>query len=162
MVFPFVAALPLPCKLKVPAAGVLRAVIVPYFLCTTGVLGLFWQYPRSAMLNASGVQYDSNITFDQEVSAARWIQNVRDTRLQVSEFGMQRRLVSYAELTENQNHIFRATEFINNQGSYTGYVIMDYLHMSALSVSPGDFLERLGENDKVYDNGGLEIYRLLR
>ncbi|RLC91128.1 MAG: hypothetical protein DRI39_10745, partial [Chloroflexi bacterium] len=60
------------------ATILILAVIVPYFLCTTGAMSQVFAFPSTVTLNSEGPAYDALYVHDQETNAAKWIESNRD------------------------------------------------------------------------------------
>ena len=164
-VFFVIGGMTLSRHLKVRAYLIILLVMIPYFLCTTGVMYQVFGVPRAITLNSEGEQYDMYYIHDQDSYAAKWFGKnyVSQTRYvaYVADGGGSRRLRS--------SGIFRRGE-INTWSFLEHKKIKGYIYLRYYNVVDGLVLGKhnttemteysdmfIGKN-RIYDNGGSEVW----
>jgi uncharacterized membrane protein len=141
----------------------LLLIIIPYFLCVTGVVYDIFNTPRAIILNSNGEQFDKFYIHDQDSYAAKWIRNKGEIRLNIiyTDFAGGNILKSQGGILHyNFYTLTKEDENIN------GYIFLRYYN-----VVKGKLL---GAQDKaldlfkyqykfmgkagIYDSGGAELW----
>ena len=151
---------------QVRAYLIILLVLIPYFLCVTGVMYNIFGVPRAITLNSEGEQYDRIYVHDQESYGAKWLANnaeQQNTRIYTDLVG-DRRLMSQAGFYRG---IDRWTLMDERDIEIKGYIYLRY-H----TVVKGKLLDAQGEEhniteysdkfagkNKLYNNGGTEIWK---
>ena len=93
--------------LKVRAYLVILLVLIPYFLCTSGVMYNIFGVPRAIILNSEGEQYDMYYLHDQRVIAGKWLSSseVVDGRL-VNKQKTIYNMTEYLDMFDEKNRIY--------------------------------------------------------
>jgi uncharacterized membrane protein len=155
--------------LKVRAYLIILLVLIPYFLCVTGVTYQIFGYPRAITLNSEGEQYDTLYLHDQESGSMKWLKKYSDSKTIVytdfygrfalkSQAGFSSKLIDYHHLVQHRKvdgYIYlRYYNVVNdklvgrNKSShiFTSYNLTEYDDVF------------VGRNN-IYNNGGSEVYR---
>ncbi|KFD41184.1 hypothetical protein DK28_0211540 [Peptococcaceae bacterium SCADC1_2_3] len=153
-------------KLKLPPNWLLLVVLIPYFLSQTDFTYQMFGFPRSMVLNSKGEQYDEYYICEQEVSSVKWLKNkgeLQNNEIYTDHAGVTR-LMSSAEIATS--HLNQT--MLLEQGSK----INGYIYLRHFNVIDGKLLDRkykshdivkyqatFKEKDKIYNNGGSEVYK---
>lgn len=151
--------------LKRPPYPIILLVLIPFFMCTTGLMYQLFNFPRAITLNTAGSLYDSMYIHDQESYAITWIKQNREENAKI-----------YSErirLIQSQGPVPRSEIESLVVACREGEEIDGYIYLRYLNVVEGKFIGEghvrhdipeewsntlLGRN-KLYANGGSEIYR---
>jgi len=142
----------------------LLLILIPYFLCVTGVMYNIFGVPKAIILNSEGDQYDQMYIHDQESYGAKWLKNnTYETDKIYSDFYGTSRLTSQGLIySPKYFEIFAENERQNEDG---------YIFLRYKSVVNGkwldrqskwhniDFKEEFGKNNKIYTNGGSDVWK---
>ncbi|OPX88199.1 MAG: hypothetical protein A4E52_01281 [Pelotomaculum sp. PtaB.Bin013] len=142
-------------------------VLIPYFLCTTGILYQAFSVPQSIFLNSNGNIYDLMYVHDHDSYGAKWIKRYTDDDAKIygDHFGGMWLLSQGMVQLSNYNPYI----IDNKRVIKTGYVYLRYVNLiegKFLQFSKGSFkwnnltnCEYLLDNrDKIYDNSGSQIW----
>jgi len=151
--------------LKRPPYPIILLVLIPFFMCTTGLMYQLFNFPRAITLSTAGSLYDTMYIHDQESYALKWIgQNGEENAKIYSE---------RIRLVQSQGVIPRSQIESLVVACREGEEIDGYIYLRYLNVVEGKFIggdqirhdipeewsnTLLGRN-KLYANGGSEIYR---
>jgi len=159
-VFFIIGAVKVSRYLKLRPSWLILVVLIPYFLCTAGLVSQAFGFPRVLTLNSEGPMYVSNYTTDEESYAAKWIGEYRDKRVSLYRNITSRRMLSQGKIPEIESKAFSpeglAESFKDNQGIH-GYIYLSYMRLDTDGL-PVEFFDILGEESKIYSNGGVEIF----
>ena len=148
---------------QVQAYLIILLVLIPYFLCVTGVMYNLFGVPRAITLNSEGEQYDAMYVHDQEGYGARWLRDngeLEDTRIYTGR-GVGGRLVSQAGI---QGH--DPWSLFVEGGKINGYIYLRYYNVvdgKILGSQKGErnmteYQDKFVGKGKIYDNGGSEVW----
>ena len=115
----------------VPGYLIILLVLIPYFLCTTGAMYNIHGIPHSIILNSEGDQYDMFFVHDQQLIAGKWL-IVHDQQLTSGW------LCGSSSIGGGGGELVNKQKTIGNMTDYFGM---------------------FEEKDRVYDNGGSEVWR---
>ena len=144
--------------LQVRAYLIILLVLIPYFLCTAGVICQVFGIPRSIILNSEGKSYDMMYVHDQESCGAKWLKDCGEDKLEVyaDPLGVYR-LTSQASLPA-----IRIAEL----HKISTYLYLRYTNVVYDKIAIGDEYYNMSEcsimftgKNKIYANGGSEVYR---
>jgi uncharacterized membrane protein len=152
--------------LKVRACFVILLVILPYFLCVTGVMYDVFGVPHVIILSSEGEQYDTLFTHDQESQSAKWLKEYSDTKIRVFTDAYGRyKLISqgnYPWYTWNRLMPSEKNDgyiYLRNYNLVYGKVLdLDedsYLTTHNLS----DYACAFNNRNLIYSNNGAEVYK---
>ena len=150
---------------QVRAYLIILLVLIPYFLCVTGVMYNIFGVPRAITLNSEGEQYDLMYVHDQESCAAKWLKSNTDEKAKIyADWYGNSRLVSQGGI---RSSIYARSLIEDNKSIKEGYIYLRYT-----GVVNGKLMDRnyqwhniteysseFARKDIVYSNGGSEIYR---
>ena len=137
---------------------ILIAVLIPYFLCTTGTMAQVFSFPRSITLNSEGILYDSMNVYDGDSYAAKWLKEYRKKEAAIYTSGYTKEVLTsqgkipYSKI--NPTLISRCEE--NKQ--INGYIFLRHKDIAIDGIVieyPHIFV---GKN-KIYSSGASQIYR---
>lgn len=152
---------------KCPAYLITILVLIPYFLCTTGVLYQAFGIPQSIVLNSNGNAYDSMYVHDQDSYGAKWIKRNTNESAKIygDHFGGLWLLSQGMVQPSNyEQYIIDDQKIIK-----TGYVYLRYVNLierKFLQFSKNSFKWNslteceylLTDRDKIYDNNGSQVW----
>jgi len=154
--------------LKVRAYLIILLVLIPYFLCVTGVMYNIFGVPREITLNSEGEQYDRMYVHDQERCCAKWLKSNTDEKAKLySDFFGTARLKSQG--------LIRSPMYAKTFIEEGGHIREGYFYLRYTGVVDSKLLEWGGEWHniteyegmfegacKIYANDGSEVYNWLR
>ena len=152
--------------LKVRAYLIILLVLIPYFLCVTGVTYNMFGVPRSIILNSEGEQCDIYYMHDQESYGAMWLANnaeQKNIKIYADWYG-ERRLISQAGFSSRA--IDRSTLADEQDIAIRGYIYLRYynvvngklLDMQRAEHNITEYSDKFARKNKLYSNGGAEIW----
>ena len=149
---------------EVRAYLIILLVLIPYFLCVTGVMYNIFGVPRLIILNSEGEQ-DYLFIHDQESSGAKWLESQaeQNTRIYTDDVGYHS-LISQGGISPRT--IDRYT-LLEKDEKIKGYIYLRYHN-----IVEGKLLDAQNEEhdimqysnkfygkNKLYNNGGTEIWK---
>ena len=146
---------------QVRAYLIILLVLIPYFLCVTGVMYNIFDVPRSIVLNSEGEQYDKMYIHDQESYGVKWLENNADQGNDVYVGGSNSGLIfiSQARILSD----IRRIEHKKIDGYiYLGYYnVIDNKLITSGSVvhNMTEYSDIFVEKSRIYDNGGSEMWK---
>ncbi|MFC2070222.1 DUF2206 domain-containing protein [Chloroflexota bacterium] len=145
--------------LKTRPHWLILAVLVPFFLCTTGALYQVLGYPVSLILNSSGAEYKTWYLHDQDSYAAKWIKaygKEHDTVFTYSWPGP-RVLKSQAAITSGRSRPLPDGSVSEGEKT-SGYIYLRYndIIINELVI---EYPLLFNQRNKVYTAGISEVYR---
>ena len=152
---------------EVRAYLVILLVLIPYFLCVTGVTYQMFGVPRAIILNSEGKQYDLMYVHDQEGYSARWLRDngklEEDTTIHTDKVG--RRLLSQSQAGIRRYNPYLLPE--KDKKIESGYIYLRYFNVvdgKILDAQRGEhnmteYQDKFVGKSKIYNNGGSEIYK---
>ena len=146
---------------------VILAVLVPYFLCTTGTIYQALGAPKVMILSSQSLGYDLFYVHDQDTRAAKWLGQNKTEGITTYSFGHACKiLMSQGGLPRSATskylyHMHQKGEEIS------GYVYLIYPNVVREKVSIPSYRmvdiepykDMLNKKDKIYTNNASEIYR---
>ena len=154
-------------RLKVRAYLVILLMLIPYFLCVTGVTYQIFGVPRAIVLNSEGEHYDMYYMHDQESHGAMWLVNYAEQeniKIHTDWYG-QRRLISQAGFLPRT--ISRQTLTDERNREIRGYIYLRYYNVVDGKLLDKQFEEhdmtqyetKFAGKNKIYNNGGAEVWK---
>ena len=149
---------------EVRAYLIILLVLIPYFLCVTGVMCNIFGVPRAIMLNSEGEQYDRLYVHDQESYGAGWLWDngeLENTKICVGR-GIGGRLVSQAGILQRDfDSLFVEGRKINGYIYLRYYNVVDGKILDAQKEEQNmtEYQDKFVGKGKIYDNGGSEVYK---
>lgn len=136
---------------------VILAVLVPYFMCTTGALGQVFGYPRTITLSSEGFIYSSQYISDADSHAAKWLKEYSDAGTMIYTHEHDRSVL----LSQGPIPHPKTSQIIpkyEKDGKIDGYI-----YLGGSELVGGRFITEypdiFAEKSKIYSNGDSEIYR---
>ena len=144
----------------------LLLILIPYFICTTGTVDRIFGVPGDVVLNSEGSSYAYYYIYDQEGYAARWLQgnaSPKDTMVYIDRGGSAR-LISQGGATVPRAELYPSLE---KNREIDGYIYLTYNNVINKQIfddkanlqNISKYEDKFIEKDKIYSNGGSEIYR---
>ena len=140
---------------QVRAYLIILLVLIPYFLCVTGITYQMFGEPHSIILNSYGEVYnDGAIIHDQCSYASKWIANYVDqkekihTRSYAGEV-----LMSQGMISQPRVDIYLIPKY-EKYKRCDGYVYLRYRSVANIEKYP----QMLTEKNKIYTNSDSEVY----
>jgi uncharacterized membrane protein len=144
------------------AYAIILIVLIPYFMCTTGIIYQMFDIPKSLALNARGYDYDTMYIHEQEIQSARWL-GMHETN----------NLVSYSDwfgtdrlISQGVTNAYYAKLFIENgQPLDRNYFYLRYIGLTEhkLLASNGIWhnvdANQFGTKNLIYLSNGSAIYQ---
>ena len=149
---------------------VMLIVLVPFFMCTTGIVHQLFGYPGSIILNSEGNSFDKYYIYDKETYACSWLseQSVSGQKYYADYFGNSR-LISQGEINRDsiENVVGHWEQNRKNR------VLDGYIYLRNFNVAKGKlfgpkssdetelrkYWPKLIKDNKIYNNGGSEVWR---
>ena len=151
---------------QVRAYLIILLVLIPYFLCVTGVMYQVFGVPRSIVLNPEGEQYDRLYIHDQQSYGAMWLGYYAEPENLIiyTDHAGANELISYGGIRYRLINRYMLLE--------PGKKIKGYIYLRYYNVVDGKLLDRQNEahniteysdkfagKGKLYNNGGAEIWK---
>ena len=144
-------------------------ILIPYFLCVTGVIYNISGIPRAIILNSEGEHYDIMYIHDQESCGAKWLRNNVDEKVKVdtdyygrfglvSQAGFPPESIRWYRLVCHEKidgHIYlRYQNVVNNElvGRNKSSHIFTYYDLA-------EYDDIFMAKDNIYSNGGSEVWK---
>ena len=148
---------------EVRAYLIILLVLIPYFFSVTAVTHQMFGYPRQIILNSDGEQYDMLYVHDQESYAAKWLRDcAKQQKIYAVDWLGRRRLMSQGMIPIN---LIDHRAFLKHE-KIRGYIYMRYYNVNGRIISRDgevynmtEYSDMFIEKNKIYDNGGSEIWR---
>ena len=147
---------------EVRAYLIILLVLIPYFLCVTGVMYNIFGVPRAIILNSEGEQYDKMYVHDQDNYGAKWLKSSTDEKAKIYADAYGTEIL----LSQGGINSFYAKPFIEDKRAIKGgYIYLRYYNVAGgklLGSRPYNMTEYSDifvKMDKVYANGGSEIWK---
>lgn len=143
-------------------------VLVPFFMCTTGVISQIFDDPKSIILSSEGDQFDTYYLYSQETFGAKWLKQftASDSKIYSDNFG-ERRLISQGGLIRvpvyGDSIIERAEKNLSTEDGYiylrhcavvNGKLLDKNRRWHNITEYQGIFLYR----NNIYSNGGSDVW----
>jgi uncharacterized membrane protein len=139
---------------QVQAYLVILLVLIPYFLCVTGVTYQMFGVPRSIILNSEGEQYDPYYVHDQESHGAKWLKEYCESKSKIyADHHGRLRLTSQSKIPFYSSRLLPTTKRIDE-----GYIYLRYYNV-VNSEFQSEYSHQFVGKSEIYDNGGSKIYR---
>ena len=142
------------------------AVIIPYFILTTGMLQSIAGNPTTIALDSHGPSYDSFYIHEQEIEACKWLGEKNEIGKKIyADLRGKSRLISQGMIPFR--YIGDLDDFLQRNKDLNGYIYLRYFNVLERNVSASpsnEFLEsiqykdRLSMEGKIYENGGSVIF----
>ena len=150
---------------QVRAYLIILLVLIPYFLCVTGVTSQMFGVRNAITLNSEGRQYDMLYVHDQESYAAKWLRSNTDEKTRIytdffgglwlSSQGMIRSSIYDPSFIEDKEAIGDGYIFLRYVNVVGGKLLCRNVQWHNLTEYDHLFVER----NLAYDNGGSEVWR---
>ena len=149
---------------------IIFVVLIPYFFCVTGVSYQMFGVPRAITLNSEGEdQYDVMYVHDQESYSAKWLKEYGESKRKVyTDFYGRLRLISQAGFSPNSLD----WHSLSRHRKIDGYIYLRYYNVVNdkllgrdershifTSYNLTEYDDVFIKKDKIYNNGGSEVYR---
>jgi uncharacterized membrane protein len=150
--------------LKAKPYRVISAVLIPYFMCTSGMMYQAFNVTEALVLNSRGREYDSLYVHDQESSAAEWLyQNYNPRKIINTDYTGYHRLVSEGGLPSRP---FNDIDFPRKRKDIEGYIYLRYFNVVNGKLLDENYkIHEIAEyqhillpKNRIYSNGGSDIY----
>lgn len=145
--------------------AIILTVLILHFMCTSGVMYQIFGYPKEIALNSKGWQYDVLYVHEHEVYAAKWLSSVVSEGaniytdalgiVRLLSQGMIRKPFYLGELIEKHKYVGRGYIYLSYYASIEGK-LMDLQYRT---YNVRDYYYEFGVKNKIYDNGGSEIWK---
>ena len=155
-------------SLKVRAYLIILLVLIPYFLCVTGVTYQIFGIPRAIILNSEGGPYDRYYIHDQEVIGAKWLckYGVNNSRIYCDAFAGPRLSLGYSvdkrpssrgDFSKNNKMIGKGYIYLGSFNVVKGKVCVVFSTMETSNMTEYSHLF-IGKSE-IYDNGWSEVWK---
>jgi len=134
------------------------SILIPYFICSTGIIYNLFGIPNSIILNSEGDLYNTLYVHDQESYCANWIQEyVNEINCIFGDNYGSLRLVSQGGVNSS---IMGHSSIENINSIKSGYIYLGYTNIALnktydTNIRLSDLL--LKGRDRIYTNGGSEV-----
>lgn len=157
-----------PKKVNKLSYTVILVVLIPYFLFISGFGYAIAGTPQTMILNSNSQQYENLKTYDSEVYGAKWLKINADNakRIYADKYGSSR-LVS-GGLIPKTYYAYPIIDY--NKSIYNGYLYLRWLNINELKIEDQksvyhnltDYQSILEKGNKIYDNGGAEVWNWIK
>ena len=148
---------------QVRAYLVILLVLIPYFLCVTGIMYNIFDVPRGIIFNSEGVGYDRMYVHDQDSCAAKWLKgHVEEKNLKVyGDASSVLLLISQATMNLGKNVVQIVEPKKVENYIYLRYdnVINDRLYIQHKQHNMTEYQTMFVGKSMIYNNGGSEVWR---
>ena len=167
-VFFVIGGIVLSKHLKVQPYLIILLVLIPYFLCVTGVTYNIFGVPHSILLNSEGEQFDELYVHDQESFCAKWLKvHSQDKTGVYTDFHGRFGLLSQAGFSPNSVNWYNLV----HHEKIDGYIYLRYYNVvntklvgcnksSVIFTSYNltEYDDVFVEKNNIYNNGGSEVH----
>ena len=145
--------------LKARPHWIILAVLIPFFMCTTGIMYQISGVPASMILNSSGSEYEQWYIHDQDSYAAKWIKEHGKERVKIySGVGRgDRVLISQGKIPTIQTRGLSFLRHYQQGKKIDGYIYLRYTDITfgrVVTKYPDIFSGR----NKIYTSNGSQVY----
>lgn len=142
---------------------VILMVLIPYFLCITGIMYIPFDVPREMTLNSEGYQYNSLFVHSQDITCGKWLEKYVDPEAGWIYTDL------YAWQKFRRFHIIKKMlndDALINHDKLAGYIYLSYyntmskklLGVSMSSLDLSGYSETFTNRHKIYNNGGSDVW----
>jgi len=153
-------------QLKTRTYLIILIVLIPYFICSSGLAYYILDIPKSITLNSMGFDYDYLYIHDQESSSGKWLQKngeLRTMTIYTDTLG-KLRLVSQTSIPTNFIDNYWLVD--NDKKIKKGYIYLRYYNVVNSKLADRkyvghdivDYRDKFIGKSKIMSNGGSEIY----
>ena len=149
---------------QVRAYLIILLVLIPYFLCVTGVMYNIFGFPKAIILNSEGERYDLLYVHDQESYGAGWLRDngeLENTMIYTDTVGGGRLKSQGGIRGYDSRSLFEKDKKID------GYIYLRYSnimngeligrHNKVYNMT--DYQDFFLKENKIYSNGGAEVWK---
>ena len=143
---------------------ILTTVLVLYFLCTSSALHQVFDDPRALTLNSEGHAYNTFYISEKESYGARWLGDNREKGITINaDFTTHKRLMSQAGIRHGVN----TRSLFDEDKEIRGYIFLRSHNVVDGKLMDGgyeshnitEYQDKFIGKDKIYSNGGSEVWR---
>ena len=144
---------------------VILLVLIPYFLCSTGVIYQIFGVPQMIILNSEGENYDKLFVHDQESCGAKWLKEYNKDKMRIYTTDA---YVGTLRLTSQGNIPSSSIDnsALQKDRKIKGYIYLGYYNVvegklfgaKRISYNLSDYSHQFVGKSKIYANGGSEVY----
>ena len=150
---------------------VILVVLIPYFMCTSGIMYQIFDFPESVVLNSKGDKYNYLYVYDQETAAARWLRNnieikrghtriytdfTGDFRLK-SQGGLPSYCLNSTSLPDPDVEIDRGYLYLRYHNVVDGKLARSFGEENNYDMVL--YQDKFADKAKIYSNGGSEVWQ---
>ena len=149
---------------EVRAYLIILLVLIPYFLCVTGVTYQMFGVPHAITLNSEGEPYDMYYVHDQESYSAGWLKECADekTRIYTDFFGG----LWLSSQGMIRSSIYDPSFIEDKEAIGDGYIFLRYVNIVDRKLlgcaqwhNLTEYNHLFVERNKIYDNSGSQVWR---
>ena len=143
---------------RVLAYLIILLVLIPYFLCVTGLIYNIFGVPRAIILNSEGEQHDIYFVHDQDSYCAKWLSEYGESNLRMytdHHYGFDI-MISQGKI--NPTSIWRKYLLSPNEELTSGYIYLRYPNYRGKSATKfgyhniEEIFKAIYKINKIYDN----------
>lgn len=147
---------------EVLAYLIILLVLIPYFLCVTGVMYNIFGVPRAIILNSEGESHKARYLYDSDSRAAKWLGWNAEKNIRFYSTGMGGNyLMSQGKIPLHRTDTHSLLKY-----KVKGYIYLLHDNLVEGRVSVGsqcynltEYSDRFIGTNKIYANGGSEVYK---
>jgi uncharacterized membrane protein len=150
---------------QVRAYLIILLVLIPYFLCVTGVTYQMFGYPRRITLDSEGETYDKFFVHDQESCGAKWLEEYREGEAKIyTDCYGDDRLLSQAHISSDpyslvKNRTCEGYIYLRYYAVVDGKLLGPREPVVYIPHTLSDYSHQFVAKSKIYANGGSEVYK---
>jgi uncharacterized membrane protein len=152
-------------KPKLTTYLIILLVLIPYFLCTTGVVYQAFEVPQSILLNSKGEEYDKMIVHDQDSCCAKWLGINVDNKIKIyTDYFGGLTLMSQGMV---RSSIYDPSFIEDKKIIKAGFVLLRYVNVVEKKMLRSDskwnnltdYEHLFVDRSKIYDNCGSQVWK---
>lgn len=146
---------------------ILLLMIIPYFMCTTGMMYQLFDDDKSILLNSDGKEYDAIYIHDQEIMGAKWLKiyGLENKTINTDYLGRFRVIIGGLidpHPSSVDNNITKqysdAYIFLRYYNVVDKRILVFNSESDIADVTLDSFNYKFNNKSKLYDNGGTQIF----
>ncbi len=141
-------------------------ILIPFFLCNSGVIYQLFEDHRSVVLNSEGLSYMSEYTHDQESFSAMWLKEYQGDNIGIyTDLRGSNRLISQGEITEGLTN----SSLLISENTIEGYIYLRWTNViykqlltfgrTPIYIDIATYSHQFEGKAKLYSNSGSEIWK---
>jgi len=135
-------------------------ILIPYFLCTTGVIHQISEDPQILTLNSKGFDFDIFFIFDSESTGAKWLEQYKLQRKRIyTDFTGGNILLSQGRIRDSDQYALVSDYYIKGYVYLRSYSIRSQflIDYNFIAHPLSSYNNKILNKNKIYNSGGCEV-----